>query len=147
MKVTSKSTKETMTNRYGDKFVFTLLEDGNIQWDGDFDYCRFGMPNDYDGAYTKYLEEECTPPHDHTLSKRDFIEEVHCSIYDQDDRYVGPGPIAEKYGSLVTSKKDVINMVDPSGGPYLTQGATIMGKTIKEFKSNETGWLIITEKE
>jgi hypothetical protein len=36
-------------------------------------------------------------------------------------------------------------MVDPSGGPYLSEGMEIMGKIIKEFKPNENGYLIITE--
>ena len=86
MKVESKITKETYTNRYGDNFVFTLLEDGNILWEGDFEYCRFSMDGD-----------------------------------------------------------NTITMVDPSGGPYLAKGMEQMGKTIKEFKSNENGYLIITE--
>lgn len=85
MKVTSKITKETMTNRYGDEFVFTLQDDGNILWEGKFEYSRFNMTN------------------------------------------------------------DIISMVDPSGGPYLTEGMEIMGKTIKEFKSNEKGYLIVTK--
>jgi hypothetical protein len=40
---------------------------------------------------------------------------------------------------------DVIDMVDPSGGPYLTEGMKFMGKVIKEFKPNEEGYLIITK--
>jgi len=57
MKVKNKTTKETYTNRYGDEFVFTLLEDGNIQWGGNFQYCRYGWPNDYEPAYTKYKND------------------------------------------------------------------------------------------
>ena len=144
MKVESKITKKTHTNRYGDEFVFTLLEDGNIQWDGKFEHHRVGFPNDYETAYQAYFKAECNPPHDHTLSLREFKEEVHRFIY-KNGEYVGMGPIAEKYHSLVKSKKDVINMVDPSGGPYLKDGMEIMGKIIKEFKSNESGYLIITE--
>lgn len=85
MKVNSKITKETWRNRYGDKFVFTLQDDGNILWEGKFEYSR------------------------------------------------------------VTSKTGIINMVDPSGGPFLTEGMEIMGKTIKEFKLNKEGYLIITQ--
>lgn len=139
MKVESKITKETMTNRYGDEFVFTLLEDGNIQWDGKFEYCRFGFPNDYTDAYRAYTTN------DGLMGLREFKKEVHRSIYDENDRYVGPCDIARIYGRMVKSKTDVINMVDPSGGPYLTEGVMFMGKRIKEFKRNETGYLIITE--
>ena len=31
---------KTIRNRYGDEFTFTLLEDGNIQWEGNFQYQR-----------------------------------------------------------------------------------------------------------
>jgi len=77
---------ERIRNRYGDEFIFTLLEDGNIQWSGNFEYHIFGYSN-----------------------------------------------------------QDFIDTVDPSGGPYLTEGMKIMGKTIKEFKSNKDGYLIITK--
>lgn len=86
MEAESKITKKTYTNRYGDEFVFTPLEGGNILWEGKFEHCRFSM-----------------------------------------------------------SDENKITMVDPSGGPYLAEGMNIMGKTIKEFKSNENGFLIITE--
>jgi hypothetical protein len=46
---------------------------------------------------------------------------------------------------MVKSDMNVIDMVDPSGGPYLTTGMKIMGRVIKEFKPNEEGYLIITE--
>ena len=139
MKVESKITKETYTNRYGDEFTFTLLEDGNIQWEGKFEYSRFGIPNDYTDAYRAYTTNGGL------MGLKEFKEEVHRSIYDENENYVGPCDIARVYGKLVKSKKDVINMVDPSGGPYLTEGTELMGKTIKEFKSNEKGYLIITQ--
>ena len=139
MKVTSKITKETMTNRYGDEFVFTLLEDGNIQWEGKFEWCRYGWPNDYTDAYRAYTTNGGL------MELKEFKEEVHRSIYDEEGNYIGPCDIAKVYGLLVTSKRDVINMVDPSGGPYLTEGMKMLGKTIKEFKSNEKGYLIITQ--
>ena len=139
MNVESKTTKQTMTNRYGDSFVFTLLEDGNIQWDAKFEYSRFGFPNDYTESYKAYTNLGGL------MGFKEFKEEVHRSIYDENDKYVGPCDIARVYGKLVKSKKDVINMVDPSGGPYLSEGMEIMGKTIKEFKSNKDGYLIITK--
>ena len=139
MNITSKITKETMTNRYGDQFVFTLLEDGNIQWDGKFEYCRFGYPNDYTKAYKAYITLGGL------LSFTKFKEEVHHYIYDENDKYVGPSDIARVYGPMVKSKTDVIDMVDPSGGPYMNSGTELMGKTIKEFKSNKDGYLIITK--
>ena len=139
MKVTSKITKETYTNRYGDEFTFTLLENGNIQWEGKFEYCRFGFPNDYTNAYRAYTTNGGT------LGLKEFKEEIDRAIYDENENYVGPCDIARVYGPMVKSKQDVIDMVDPSGGPYLTEGMKLMGKVIKEFKPNEKGYLIITK--
>ena len=34
------------TNRYGDVFTFEQLENGNIQWSGNFEYVRFGFKDD-----------------------------------------------------------------------------------------------------
>ena len=33
-------------NRYGDVYTFEQLENGNIQWNGNFEYCRFGFKDD-----------------------------------------------------------------------------------------------------
>jgi len=43
------------------------------------------------------------------------------------------------------SHKKTIDMIDPSGGPYMTIGDTIMGKEIIEFECNKEGYLIITK--
>ena len=138
MNVDTKITKETYTNRYGDSFVFTLLEDGNIQWDGKFEYSRFGFPNDYTNAYRAYTTNGGT------LGLKEFKEEIHRTEYPAEGGYI-PSDINRVYAPMVKSKQDVINMVDPSGGPYLADGMEIMGKTIKEFKSNKEGYLIITK--
>jgi hypothetical protein len=135
MKVNSKITKETMTNRYGDSFVFTLLEDRNIQWEGNFEYCRFGWPNDYTQAFFEYVRDTGGG-----INLEQFKELVH-EYDDEKGAYV----IDRKYRELITSRTGVINMVDPSGGPYLKEGMEIMGKTIKEFKPNKEGYLIITK--
>ena len=139
MKIKNKVTKQTMTNRYGDEFLFTLLDDGNIQWQGNFEYCRIGFPNDYTHAYKAYVDDGGL------MSLDEFKEEVHRFIYNENDEYVGQCDIAKTYGVLIKQKEGVIDMVDPSGGPYLTEGIEIMGKTIKEFKSNKEGYLIITK--
>lgn len=120
-----------ITNRYGDEFTFTLLEDGNVQWSGEFEYCRFGFPNDYTLAYEAYVNTEGM--HDRTLSMSRFKEAVHKQ---EDSCHV--------YARLVDSV-DEINMVDPSGGPYMTEGMEILGKTIYRFERNEEGYLIITK--
>jgi len=132
---------ETITNRYNDEFTFTELKDGNIQWAGNFEYARCGFPNDYSNAYKVFSENK----DEDSLSLEEFIFEVHQSIHDEDGKYISPGPIADGYRNLVTSKIHVIDMVDPSGGPYMSAGMNLMGKTIVEFKSNKDGYLIITK--
>ena len=140
MKVKANPKKETHINRYGDETIFIMLEDGNIQWRGTFKYCRFGCPNDYTKAYSAYLN------FGGEMNLKEIKEEVHRQIYDgETGKWLGPCDVARVYGSLVKSNMDVIDMVDPSGGPYLTAGHELMGKIIKEFKSNEEGYLIITE--
>jgi hypothetical protein len=131
---------ETFTNRYGKKFIFILNEDGNIQWNGEFKHCRYGFPNDYTKAYKAYLT------FGGEMNLNEFKEEVHRQIYDgKTGKWLGQCDIARVYGPMVKSSMGVIDMVDPSGGPYLTAGMKIMGRVIKEFKPNEEGYLIITK--
>jgi hypothetical protein len=56
----------------------------------------------------------------------------------------------EPYLELVESNQEVLNMVDPSGGPYITEGHNAglfnkecEGKIVQEFKSIPTGYKII----
>ena len=128
------------TNRYNDEFVFTILDNGNVQWSGNFGYCRFGMPNDYSLAWEVFQEEYGG------MSYEDFKKNVHS--YDEvKNEYVFPDLVP-----LITSKKDIINMVDPSGGPYITEGMDLglfarelKGMVVSEFESNKDGYLIITK--
>ena len=105
-----------MTNRYGDKFTFTPQEDGTILWEGNFKYCRFGCPNDYTQAFFEYTRDTGGG-----ISLEQFKELVHA--YDDEKKsYVLED---RKYGELVTSNTAIINVVDPSGGPYLCSGMAV----------------------
>lgn len=105
-----------MTNRYGDKFTFTPQEDGTILWEGNFKYCRFGWPNDYTQAFFEYTRDTGGG-----ISLEQFIELVHA--WDEvKDKYVLED---RKYANLVASNTAIIDMVDPSGGPYLTSGMAV----------------------
>ena len=126
------------TNRYGDKFTFELNERGNIDWKGNFEYCRFGMPNDYSKAWEVFKEEYGG------LDYEEFVGAIH--TYDEEtNSYVFADLLP-----LVESKKNVINMIDPSGGPYITEGTDMkmfgLKGIVKEFKSNKNGYEIIVEK-
>jgi len=131
---------ETYKNRYGDEFIFTLLEDGNVQWSGNFGYTRVGYPNVYDKAFEAFKNDGGK------LTLEEFKKQVHESIYDESAEYVEPTELSKNYAPLVYSNKDVINMCDPPGGPYLHEGMKILDKEIQEFKYNQEGYLIITKK-
>ena len=93
------------TNRYGDVYTFTKLENGNVLWEGNFEFCRYGFPNNPDG----------------------------------------------------TSNTDVIDMVDPSGGPYIRAGQMLshviigwdgidgFNVVVDSFERVDEGWLIKTK--
>ena len=124
-------------NRYGDVFTFEQLENGNIQWSGNFKYCRFGMPNDYSKAWEKFKEDYGG------LDYEEFKDAVH--TWDEEtNSYVFADLLP-----LVTSKKDVINMVDPSGGPYISEGMDMklfnLKGIVKGFIDNKDGYEIVVE--
>ena len=130
-------------NRYGDVFTFTKDENHDILWEGDFQWCRFGMPNDYAKAYDEYIRDN--ELNKDALSFNQFKEEVH--TYDDETHQY----IYDKYNRMVESLKDEIDMVDPSGGPYLSRGMSLdslgfKGYVVKDFKRIDTGYKIITEK-
>jgi hypothetical protein len=127
-------------NRYDDEFEFKELSNGNIQWSGHFEYCRYGMPNDYTLAWEAFQEEYGG------MSYEDFKKNVH--TYDE----VKKEYVFKDLLPLITSKTDIINMVDPSGGPFISEGMDLgllnkewSDKIVIEFISNEDGYEIVVE--
>jgi hypothetical protein len=108
-------------NRYGDIYTFTKYEDGNILWEGPFNHLRMGFPNDYTKAYNAYISEN------ENITLETFKEKVH--FYDEEKQMY---PLI-MYAKLVESLKDKINMIDPSGGPYINVGMD-MGYIHENFK-------------
>ena len=124
-------------NRYGDVFTFEQLENGNIQWSGNFEYCRFGMPNDYSEAWEKFQEDYGG------LDYEEFVGAIH--TYDEETKsYVFADLLP-----LVKPKPGVINMVDPSGGPFIKEGMDMkllgLKGLVKEFIWQEGGYRIVVE--
>jgi len=131
---------ETYKNRYGYIYTFTLQPDGDVVWEGDFRHCRFGYPNDYSLAFDMYRRDGGT------LDKEQFIENIlRPEQYDDCGNTVSSG-IFNSYGQFVTSDASKIGMVDPSGGPYMSEGMTILGRKIQEFRPYGDGYLIVTNK-
>jgi hypothetical protein len=127
-------------NRYGDQFTFTLDNDKNILWEGDFNFCRIGYPNDYTKAYNAYVADGGR------LSFSQFQQAVH-EWDDETNTHYYP-----KYVTMVEPLKHKINMVDPSGGPHICCGDN-MGRygeefkqmIVKEFERIDTGYKIIVK--
>lgn len=143
-------TKVKYTNRYNDVFTFSKTEDGNILFEGEFKWMRCSWPNVYTEAYNAYCADVDT---DERMTPGEFKEAVHKAEYDEDGNYVKMSDISLKYAKLVYSNKNVIDMIDPSGGPYLHSGhdmgmidESFKGMIIEEFKSTPEGYLIIIKK-
>ena len=123
------------TNRYGKVHQFTLQEDGSILWEGDFDYGRVGIHNDYTEAYEAYKTQGGTEP----------IEKLEEIIYDynhETGKYKNDFP---EVRALVKPDPSRISMVDPSGGPYISTGREWMGKIVKEIVAHGNGYKLIVE--
>lgn len=133
--------KIEIKNRYKDIYTFTKVGD-DILWEGNFKWSRAGWPNVYEHAYEAYCNDVET---DERLTMGEFKTEVH--KYDKET--FNPTPISKKYGPLVVSDKTKINMVDPSGGPYLHSDTDMKwidygfeGMIIDYFVPHEKGYLI-----
>jgi len=131
------------TNRYGDVYTFTKQEDGSVLWEGTFEHCRFGWPNVYKDAYQQYRKDG---GHMH-------IEEFEKAVHEYNDEKSEYTPLAKQYGPLVYSDTKTINMVDPSGGPYLSTHTNLYerfgddelkGLCISSFEPIETCYKIHT---
>ena len=134
----------TYKNRYDDVFTFTLDSEQNILWEGDFEFCRISYPNDYTKAYNAYVGDN--KHRKNLMSFNQFQDQVH-QYDDETNQY-----IYDKYLRMVESMKDKIDMVDPSGGPYIASGDNMgrydeefKGMIVKEFKRIPTGYKIVVK--
>lgn len=128
-------------NRYNDVFTFTKDNDGNILWEGEFKHCRFSWPNVYDNAYRAYIEDNSPYGFMRIEEFKKKVHDYNHSKYFMEDR---------KYAELVYSDKNKIDMVDPSGGPYISAGMNMgmfdksfEGMIVEGFESIETGYKIL----
>jgi hypothetical protein len=135
---------KTYTNRYNDTYSFTPTEDGHILWTGKFEYHRTGFPNVYSDAYTRYQKDGGE------LTLSEFVDELHRQEYNEAGDWLRMSDIGTKYHEFVYSDRDTIDMVDPSGGPYLSAGmksesvhSGVIGKEVSHFIQVDGGYKII----
>ena len=129
------------TNRYNDVYTFTKQENGDVLWEGSFEWCRYGWPNIYKEAYQQYRKDGGDM----------HIDEFKEAVHEYDNEKSEYTPLAKQYGPLVYSDTKNISMVDPSGGPYITEGMdmewidkSFKGRIVSSFVPVETGYLIQT---
>jgi hypothetical protein len=141
--------KIAFKNRYKDIYTFTKTEEG-ILWEGDFKWVRSSWPNNYDKAYEAYCNDEETKTS--RIIDRLTLDEFKDKVHSYDPNTFESGKIAKKYASLVYSDKTKIDMVDPSGGPYLHSkmdlgciSSEFKGMVIDSFVPNKEGYLIKTK--
>lgn len=130
------------TNRYGDVFTFTHQEDGTILWEGNFEYCRVGYPNNYLAAYDAYCKKHIEGFYEgprYTLEE--FKEKIH--EYDEKKRKFVMGSELVK---LVTPDTSKLDMVDPSGGPYVAVGMELLGGIVTSIEQFKTGYKLTIDK-
>lgn len=125
-----KNLTETYTNRYGNEFTFAHT-DGGIFWSGSFTHSRFAWPNDYTLAYKAYTEGGGT------MSLEEFKKKVHEWDEEKKDYVMG-----RELVKLITSDMTKLDMVDPSGGPYICTGMEFMGKIITGIEPKDGGYLL-----
>ena len=122
--------KAIYNNRYRDKIVFDH-KGKTVTMTGYSPYFRISWPNVYDKAYEAFVNDHAK----HGMELVDFEEfkkKVH--EYKDEELRVKMRPYAE----LVYSDRDTIDMVDPSGGPYISRGMNL-----KEFFGKDYEDLII----
>ena len=134
------------TNRYGDIFSFQLNEDNSIMWKGNFEYCRLGYPNDYKLAYQNY----CRDSSELGISPM-FIDSFKEAVHEYNIETSSYTPLAKRYGPMVKTITNQIDMVDPSGGPYINVGMSMglideefAGLIVQSIDSVEDGFMINT---
>jgi hypothetical protein len=99
------------------------------------------MPNDYARAYNTYCEDM-----GNLLTMEEFKTAVH-----RYDNIKGEYILSDKYVRMVDCLRNEIEMVDPSGGPYMSRGMSLdsfgfKDYIVKDFKRIKSGYKIITEK-
>ena len=102
-------------NRYRDEIKFELLDNRTIKVTGYQPYYRMGWPNVYEPAYEAFIAERAE--HGMELVDFDQFKKIVHEYKDEELRLK-----MRPYAELVVSNPDVIDMWDPSGGPYLHAG-------------------------
>lgn len=126
--------KAVYRNRYNDKITFDH-KGKTVTMTGYSPYFRYSWPNRYDKAYEKYVEsarEDANLDWNWILSEEVFEKVLYI---DKDDDYNWHNNALYKlFGKYIYSDKDTIDMIDPSGGPYLSRGMNLKQFFGKDYR-------------
>ena len=137
--------KTTYYNRYRIEITFKHTKNQVVMTGkGITEYMRYGFPNVYNIAYEKYLESAYVDAKLETnqiLNAEEFEKVLY--VTKDEDKYE-TNALATLFGRYIYSDRETINMVDPSGGPYLTVGSNLklffgdtIDRIIKKIKVGE----------
>ena len=130
--------KAIYRNRYGDNIMFDH-KGKTVTMTGYSPYFRYGWPNKYDIAYDKYFESAVVDAKllgTQILTLEEFEKVLY--IDKAEDYNWHKNALYQLFGKYIYSDRDTIDMVDPSGGPYLSRGMNL-----KEFFGRDYEDLII----
>ena len=113
----------TYHNRYGDEIKFERVDDNTVEMTG-YTYYRAGWSNDYSKAYEAYVNENSN-----TIPLEELQKRVHDYPTEENPT---PNPL-KQYQGLIFSLEEY-DMVDPSGGPYLSLGMNLSRYGHEDFQ-------------
>lgn len=119
--------KSTHYNRYKDTITFAH-ENNTVTMTGhNPEWMRYGYANDYTDAYHIYLNQckALTEPDYFYLVEDNNENKLRPMTYQEFAHEVNTNNDYTPYLKYVTSDTDTIDMVDPSGGPYIQVGTNL----------------------
>jgi len=137
--------KATYYNRYRTEITFKQTKNQVVMSGKDLTkWMRYGFPNVYDKAYEKYVDSALV---DAKLEVNQLLtlEEFKEALFNTKDEDVHESnALLKLFGKYIYSDMETIDMVDPSGGPYITVGSNLklffkdeIDRIVKEIKIGE----------
>jgi hypothetical protein len=118
--------KATYYNRYRTEITFNHTKNQVVMsGKGLTEFMRYGFPNVYDTAYEKYVKsarEDAGLDWTWVLTQEQF-EKVLFVTKDEDS--FESNALLKMFGKYIYSDRETIDMIDPSGGPYITVGSNL----------------------
>ena len=113
-------------NRYRTKITFNHTKNQVVMsGKGLTEFMRYGWPNVYTKAYEKYVESarvDIRLKENQILTEEEF-KEVLFNTKDEDVHE--SNALLKLFGKYIYSDMKTIDMIDPSGGPYITVGSNL----------------------